>query len=96
MDEGFQETRESFKAIRAEMVTREEMKELIATINSRFEQVDALFSRWTPVSTGPPSNRTPSNKGPVHDPLGPGQSPSTGSKTESTGSITDASLCSCS
>lgn len=52
MDEGFKEMRAGF----AQMVTREEMKELIATINARverveqetkegFEQVDKRFER---------------------------------------------------
>lgn len=43
MDSGFEEMRESFKAIRSEMVTREEMKELIASINVRFDAVDKRF-----------------------------------------------------
>jgi archaellum component FlaC len=41
MDDGFKEMREGF----ARMVTREEMKELIATINVRFEQVDKRFEQ---------------------------------------------------
>jgi hypothetical protein len=41
MDAGFEEMREGF----ARMVTREEMKELIATINTRFDQVDARVDR---------------------------------------------------
>ena len=45
MDEGFKEMRESFKEIRAEMVTRDELRELIAAINSRFDQVDRRFER---------------------------------------------------
>ena len=36
MDEGFKEMREGF----ARMVTREEVKEIIATINARIEQAD--------------------------------------------------------
>jgi len=43
MDDGFTEMRESFKAIRSEMVTRQEMKELIASINLRFDAVDKRF-----------------------------------------------------
>ena len=43
MDDGFKEMRESFKAIRGEMVTREEMKELIVSINVRFDTVDKRF-----------------------------------------------------
>jgi predicted RNase H-like nuclease (RuvC/YqgF family) len=36
MDEGFKEMREGF----AQMVTREEMKELIASVNARFNRVE--------------------------------------------------------
>jgi archaellum component FlaC len=39
MDEGFKEMREGF----AQMVTREEMKELILAINARFDAVDKRF-----------------------------------------------------
>ena len=39
MDDGFKEMREGF----ARMVTREEMKELIAPINTRFDAVDKRF-----------------------------------------------------
>jgi archaellum component FlaC len=41
MDDGFKEMREGF----ARMVTREEMKELIASINVRFEQIDKRFDQ---------------------------------------------------
>lgn len=41
MDEGFRETREGL----ARMVTRDEMKELIASINGRFEKVDKRFEQ---------------------------------------------------
>jgi hypothetical protein len=45
MDDGFKEMRESFKEVRAEMVTREELKELIASINVRFDQIDKRFDQ---------------------------------------------------
>jgi tetrahydromethanopterin S-methyltransferase subunit G len=48
MDEGFKEMREGFDRIdqRFEtMVTRDEMKELIASINIRFDGVDKRFER---------------------------------------------------